>query len=651
MRTVLSIDTETKGLAYHEGYESVYMVQWADAFGEHVATERTGWSEFHAALDRERRGQRIVVFANASFDLHHLRCSGIVDLIEEPDGLRVHDVQTLARVCIPGRFGYKLEQLGTDILGADATVAQHELKAAAALSAYSQRIACLALFPWLPAKLIRAACTGISWTTENKDYYRLWMLEPELMEKYGKEDVRLTWDLFDRIYRKALKSDIEVYKFEAHEVAPVLRVAEHDGVLKDMERVAALKLRLLNERDELREECLSGGLSEQALGELQPIDPEDPDAEPTYGKASSKALLEDLLAVGIPLYKLTKSSGKPKKDSKAEGGYKRDATTGEVVLNPDRLAVDKDALNEFVEAYPVVKALMEWRNRNLTLRTYIGALEQPGARVHTSMNQVQARTSRMSSSRPNMQNLPTTEGVRDVLVPAPGNSFIVADFDSIEVRVLAHGIGNPELIALLESGVDMHQQTAYKVARSRGEKCALEDFVKGGPRDKDRTVAKVTTFTAMYGGGARLIGVRLGISTMEAAAIKQATLDAVPGYARFDERCKAAVRARSFPHVRTLLGRRLWTPKDKPYVSLNTWVQGNSAEIMKLALVAATPVMAEYDYRLRLVVHDELVAEGPTGCADEALAATIAAMENCYPLRPRLVVSGGHSSSSYGSAK
>ncbi len=618
---MLALDVETTGLDWWSPDFRVFMAQWSDGQGDRgYCTEDDGWDALHAVLRRHN----LLVGANFGFDIHCLRAAGIVDLTTS--GHRLHDVQILARVAIPGRFSYKLEQLGTDILGADSTVQQRALAAA-------------------------AKAHDIPWTLKNKDYYALWKAEPELLAQYGLEDVDLTIALWDRIWHRVSKSDADVYRFEIRQVAPALRAAEADGVLKDMGRVAALKLRLLNERDEFRELCLSGGLSEEALGELQPIDPEDPDAEPTYGKASSKALLADLLAVGVPLYKLTKSSGKPKKDAKAEGGFKRDATTGEVVLNPDRLAVDKDALNEFVEAYPVVKHLMEWRTRNLTLRTYIGALEQPGARVHTSMNQVQARTSRMSSSRPNMQNLPTTEGVRDVLVPAPGNSFIVADFDSIEVRVLAHGIGNPELIALLESGVDMHQQTAYKVALSRGEKCALEDFVKGGPRDKDRTIAKVTTFTAMYGGGARLIGVRLGISTMEAAAIKQATLDAVPGYARFDERCKAAVRARSFPHVRTLLGRRLWTPKDKPYVSLNTWVQGNSAEIMKLALVAATPVMAAYDYRLRLVVHDELVAEGPTGCVEEALSATIEAMENCYPLRPRLVVSGGHSSSSYGGAK
>lgn len=607
--------------------QSVFLVQWADAFGEYVCRGDgpDGWRPFLDALDRERLGQGLIVFANASFDLHHLRCSGIVDLIEEPDGLRVHDVLTLARVCLPGRFGYKLEQLGTDILGSDATTGQRELAAA-------------------------AKAHGISWTLKDKDYVGLDRLEPELMEKYGKEDVRLTYDLFHRLWTKAAKTDAAVYKFEASQVAPLLRVAEHDGVLKDMGRVAALKRRLLNERDEFREECLAGGLSEQALGELQPIDPDDPDAEPTYGKASNAALLENLLAAGVPLYKLTNSSGKPKKDGKAKDGFKRDPVTGEVVLNPDRLAVNKDALNEFVDSHPVVKSLMEWRTRNLTLRTYIGALEQPGARVHTSFNQVQARTSRMSSSRPNMQNLPKTEGVRDVLVPAPGNALLVGDYDSIEVRVLAHMIGNPELIERIEAGFDLYTMVA--AAAEMGDPIKYYDmFLKDGPNDKVRSKYKITVLTAMYGGGARLIGVRLGIPTMEAAALKATCLEQIPGYARFDERCKAAVRKRAFPHIRTILGRRLFVMRDKPYVTLNTVVQGNAAELMKLGVVAACPAVAPFGYRLRLVVHDECVFEGPAALADAAKAAMIASMESAYPLRPALKVSADWSTDSYGQAK
>lgn len=157
--------------------------------------------------------------------------------------------------------------------------------------------------------------------------------------------------------------------------------------------------------------------------------------------------------------------------------------------------------------------------------------------------------------------------------------------------------------------------------------------------------------TAMYGGGARLLSVRLGVSVQAAAKIKAETLSAIPGYYDLDDKVKAKVRYRAFPHMVTILGRRLYVPKDKPYVALNTLIQGTSAELMKLGMIAAAPKLHDSGWAIRLIVHDELVAEGPEGCAEEALADTIQAMENCYPLRPRLQVAGSTSTDSYGKAK
>ncbi len=621
---MLAFDTEATGLNQWAPEFSVFMAQWANTYSEDLCDENTGWDAFLAAI----AGDDMLVAANASYDIHALFAAGIVDLLSGK--WRVHDVTTLARVCIPGRFGYKLEALGTDILGADATEGQRELREAAKRH-------------------------GVSWTQKDKDYYGLWLLEPELMEKYGREDVRLAFDLFQHIWQRASPADREVYRMEIAEVAPLLREAERRGVLVDVARLGELEDRLLRERDELRVKLIAGGMRESSLGE-EVFDDEDPDAPADYGKATSAHLLEDLLALGVPLYRFTPSSGKPKM---FKGEVKRDPDTGEQLLNPERLAVNADALREFELTFPVVRDLLDWRNRCKILKTYVGALRGADAtgRVHTSFNQVAARTSRMSSSRPAMQNLPTPEsekgrlGVRDVLIPAPGNSFICADYDSIEVRVLAHYVCDPELTALLDAGMDLHQRTAWKVAMARGEKCEFNDFVKGGPRDKDRTIAKVTTFTSMYGGGARLLAVRLGVSVAEAARIKQETLDCIPGYWEFDERVKAAVRRRAFPHVTTITGRRLHVPRDKPYVALNTLIQGTSAEIMKLGLVKAAPAMAEFGYGVVLVVHDELLSEGPTACVQEAQAAIVSAMESAYPLSPRLLVSANNSAVSYGDAK
>jgi DNA polymerase-1 len=236
--------------------------------------------------------------------------------------------------------------------------------------------------------------------------------------------------------------------------------------------------------------------------------------------------------------------------------------------------------------------------------------------------------------------------VRSVLIPEPGNAFIVGDYANIEVYMLAHMIADPGLIADIEAGMDLYARTAALVYGKPYADCG-----KGGKYADLRQLSKTTTLTAMYGGGARLLGTRLGVSTAEAAHIKSETLAAIPGYFDFDDRVKRAVLRRPFPHVVTLLGRRLFVPREKPYVALNTVIQGNAAEIMKLGLIAAAPAIKPFGYRPLLVVHDELLAEGPVAHAQEALLVLKKAMESVYPLRPRLKVSGDWSTDSYGACK
>lgn len=524
-------------------HHPVFLAQWSDGRGDRGwCSEDTGWDALHAVLGRHEQ----LVGANFAFDTHSLRAAGIVDLMQS--GHKLHDVQTLARVAIPGRFDYKLESLGTDLLGADSTTQQRALKYAAKKH-------------------------GISWTKEDKDYYGLWKVEPELMVLYGMEDVDLTIALWDKVWTAASQTDRDVYRMEVVGVAPLLRAAERDGVLVDQARLAELRARMESERDAMRTALLAGGLSEEALGvnldetTYVGTDSARRNADGTLtvglpsGPASTKALLADLLACGVPLYRKTPKSGEI-----SEKTGKR---------NPDVLTVNADALKEFEGSHPVVGDLLKWRSCNHTLRNYVSALETADPRVHCQFRQAEARTGRMSAARPNMQNLPVVQKraehvqVRDVLVPGLGMAFVCCDYDGIEVRVLAHYIADAELTAQLNDGMDLHQRTAYRVAKANGETCTFEDFAKGGPRDNDRTTAKVTTFTSMYGGGAPLIATRLGVSVPAAARIKAQTLDAIPGYWDLDERVRRAVARRAWPHIVTITGRRLWVPRAKPYVALN----------------------------------------------------------------------------------
>lgn len=612
---MLSLDTETTGLDWWAPDFRVFMAQWTHNGVSDYCTEDDGWDKLHAVLAEHDA----VVGANIGYDMHALRAAGIVDL--SASGHRIHDVQTLARVCCPGRFTYTLESLGTDMLGADATEGQRDLAAAAKRH-------------------------KVAWTKEDKDYYGLWKLEPELMARYGIEDTVLVERLWNHLWRSAPKSDVEVYKMEIAGVAPILREAEAFGALVDKPALADLKRSLEEERDEFRLKLLAQGISEEALG----ADATEDEAKVT---ASSKALLRDLLAAGVPLYRKTAKSGE------------LDPKTGK--KRPDHLAVNKDALKEFKKRYPVVADLLSWRSRCTILRTFIRAMEKADPRIHTSFRQAEARTGRMSSAKPNMQNLPRPDkdnpdmteaemrlalGVRSVIVPAPGNALLVGDYSNIEVFMLAHYIADAGLTAQLEAGVDLYAMTAANVESKRtGRLWTPEDCHKDGPNAGLRQTAKTTALTAMYGGGARLLGQRLGMSTEDASVIKYTTLAAIPGYFDLDDRVKSAVQRRQWPHIVTLLGRRLWVPKDKPYVALNTLLQGGAAEIMKLGLIAAAPVLAKFGYRVILVVHDELVAEGPAACAPQALAAMLKAMVSVYPLSPRLKADGSWSTISYAKAK
>jgi DNA polymerase-1 len=325
------------------------------------------------------------------------------------------------------------------------------------------------------------------------------------------------------------------------------------------------------------------------------------------GEGSDDALIDALLGVGVPLYRKT--------------------PTG-------KLSTDKFALQEFEDDYPIIETLMEWRRLIKFLKTYLEPMRGREV-VHTSFRQAEAWTGRMSSTRPNMQNLPKRAGaeVRAIIKARPGYKLVVCDYDSIEVRLLAWYLGNAQFRELISNGHDPH---AWMAAQIYGG--TAEDFRKDGPRNKERAVAKNSLFAITYGAGAPRIADMNKISRDKAKSLISKIKGSLPGYYKLQDRIRNKIEREGY--VTTLFGRTQLVNRDKAYVGLNALIQGSAADIMKQGLVNVAYLTNRIDAHILLVVHDEIVVEVPEAHADTMLTGTVAAMECAYDLDPPLEVTG-----------
>lgn len=313
------------------------------------------------------------------------------------------------------------------------------------------------------------------------------------------------------------------------------------------------------------------------------------------------------------------------------------------------LSTDSAVLEELATEHPFPRLVLEYRTLSKLKSTYLDALPQEvdpaDGRVHTTYDAAGAATGRLSSSRPNLQNIPMrTElgrAIRRAFIAPPGSLLVGADYSQIELRVMAHLSGDPQLIAAFESGEDVHANTARRIFG-----------VAEGPLDPQlRARAKVVNFGVMYGMGARSLSQQMGIGLAEAQEF-------IAGYFRVYARVREFLdqtveQARRDGYVRTILGRRRWLPgltsgngalrSFAERAAINTPLQGSAADLMKLAMIrvqrslkAVTP-----SARLLLQVHDELLIECSERDAEMVAARVKAEMEGCFPLRVPLVVSLG----------
>ena len=311
-------------------------------------------------------------------------------------------------------------------------------------------------------------------------------------------------------------------------------------------------------------------------------------------------------------------------------------------------STDADVLEALAEQHPLPARILEYRELDKLKGTYIDALPKcvhpRTGRIHTRFDQAVAATGRLSSSDPNLQNIPrrTELGrkIRAAFVAPPGHVVLSADYSQIELRVLAHLSQDPELVDAFASAEDVHARTAALIFdKARSEVTADE-----------RRAAKTINFGVIYGMGEAALAKQLGIAREQATRFIAAYFERYAGVARFMEHTVEG--ARQGDTVRTLLGRRRFLPNlhsanralrfEAERVARNTPIQGTAADILKMAMVAiGRDAELARLATMVLTVHDELVFEVPEAHAAEAGERIRAQMGGAMRLAVPLVVDVG----------
>jgi DNA polymerase-1 len=312
-------------------------------------------------------------------------------------------------------------------------------------------------------------------------------------------------------------------------------------------------------------------------------------------------------------------------------------------------STDADVLEELAPLHPLPQKILDWRQLTKLKSTYVDALpaaiDPRTGRVHTRFNQAVAATGRLSSSEPNLQNIPirTEEGrlIREAFIAADGYSILSADYSQIELRVLAHMSGDPELCDAFSADADVHVRTAT----------ALFDVSPEEVTKDQRAQAKTVNFAVIYGQSEMALARNLGIENKEAGRYIRAFFQRYSGVARYLDGVVA--EARRTGAVRTMLGRKRAIPDldsrnrserwAAERVARNTPIQGTAADIIKRAMVDLEIALdaRKSKSRMILTVHDELVLEVHESELAEMPGLVKGTMERAVSLKVPLLVETG----------
>jgi DNA polymerase-1 len=397
---------------------------------------------------------------------------------------------------------------------------------------------------------------------------------------YAAEDADVTLRLYRHLKpRLAIEGGTRVYERVDRPLIPVVAGMEREGIRVDRARLAKLS----------EEFAIEIGRLEGEIHEL---------AGQEFTVGSPKQLGDILFD------KLGYKGGKKGKS----GQYSTDVSVLE------KLAV---------EGAPIARKVLEWRQLAKLKSTYTDALQEAinpqTGRVHTSYSLVGAQTGRLSSTDPNLQNIPIRTAIgrqiREAFVPEPGCVLLAADYSQIELRLAAHMAGVDTLKEAFAAGEDIHARTAQEMF--------------GEVTRDTRGRAKTINFAILYGISRWGLAARLEVPPEEAQAMIDTYFQRFPGIQRYIHETMESVRAKGYSE--TLFGRKTWFPRinsknqaerqGSERAAINAPIQGTSADIIKRAMVRMLPALAKAglnDVRMLLQVHDELVFELPEGRVEAA---------------------------------
>jgi len=309
----------------------------------------------------------------------------------------------------------------------------------------------------------------------------------------------------------------------------------------------------------------------------------------------------------------------------------------------------EDVLEELAADYEIPALLLEHRSLNKLMSTYIDKLPKEinskTGRVHTSYQQAVASTGRLSSTSPNLQNIPirTAEGrrIREAFIAPAGHKILALDYSQIELRIMAHLSADETLLNAFARGLDVHRSTAAEVFGEELEQVSAEQ----------RRAAKAINFGLIYGMSAFGLGRQLNIGRNEAQQYVDTYFERYPGVKRYMEETKQ--RARDQGYVETVFGRRLYLPdinarngNVRQYAertAINAPMQGTAADIIKRAMIEVQTwlVKGDQDCKMIMQVHDELVFEVAVDEADSCRASIAGLMTGAADLSVKLEVDAG----------